>query len=303
MDGEVSDGRGGAPSQATQDGAGASNEIDGSSGRASGGVGEAVAAISNEDRRPAGNSGRRVAILGTAEPHWRHAPFQDEGWEIWTCGGIYGVAPRIDRHFEIHDKMETCKGWGDATEEAAQREVYWKWIADQGGKCVLKEVLPETPNATRFPIEALCEMFQDKYFTNTISYMIALAIAEGATEIGLWGIDMALSSSEEESDEYGRQRPSVEFYLGVATGMGIPVHLPPETTLLKSRKLYGFDGPVLDDFNMAAQAKIHELSERKRQIEAFIHTKQREIEQAEKDLSGASWAIDVAGYFKRNLER
>lgn len=279
-------------------------DVMGSSGEGSAaGLGDTPQDLPN-DRAPErdGKPHRKVAIIGTAEPHWRSGPFGDDSWEIWTCGGVYAAVPRITRHFEIHDKEETCKGWGDPATEAAQRNVYWNWIAAQGPKVFLKEVLPETPNATPFPIDALCKAFPDKYFTNSVSYMVALAIAEGVDEIGLWGIDMALGG-EGEADEYGRQRPSVEYYLGIATGMGIAVHLPPQTTLLQSRKLYGFDGPQEDGFVRAAQAKIDELKARKSELKKFIEVKQMEIEQAEKDLVGATWAIDVAGYFRRNMER
>ncbi len=290
-------------SQAVPEGSNSSDVMGSSSTGGDARLGEAIPEVSDASRAPEGNTVRRkVAICGTAEPHWRHAPFGDPSWEIWTCGGIFAVAPRIDRHFEIHDKAETCKGWGEPAEEEAQRNVYWNWLAGQGDKVFLKTILPETPNATPFPIDALCQMFPDKYFTNSVSYMIALAIAEGVDEIGLWGIDMALGG-DGESDEYGRQRPSVEYYLGIATGMGIAVHLPPETTLLQSRKLYGFDGPQEDGFVRAAQAKIDELTARKNEIQKFIKIKQMEIEQAEKDLAGATWAIDVAGYFRRNMER
>jgi hypothetical protein len=297
---------GGEEPQAVSEGPDVADVVGAGSTGSDAGLGAAVQEVSNASGAPVGNPMRRkIAICGTAEPHWRHAPFTDPSWEIWTCGGIFAVAPRINRHFEIHDKKETCKGWGNPAEEEAQRNVYWNWLAAQGDKVYLKTVLPETPNATPFPIEALCQMFPDKYFTNSVSYMIALAIAEGVDEIGLWGIDMALGGSEDnpDGDEYGRQRPSVEYYLGIATGMGIAVHLPPETTLLQSRKLYGFDGPVDDGFVRAAQAKIEELTSRKNEIQKFIKIKKMEIEQAEKDLTGATWAIDVAGYFRRNMER
>lgn len=245
---------------------------------------------------------RKIAIIGTAEPHWRAAPFHDQSWEIWTCGGIFNTVPRTDRHFEIHDKHETCRGWHRSQEEeAASRNVYWQWLAEQGPKAVLKTVLPETPNATQYPLDEVLKAFPDKYFTNSVSYMVALAILEGCTDIGLWGIDMALSGKDE-SDEYGRQRPSVEFYLGIAMASGIKLHLPPETTLLKSRKLYGFDGPVEDGFNAAAQAKIAELNNREREIEGFIAQQKAMLAEAEKDLRGCKWAQEVAHYFKRNME-
>ena len=183
-------------------------------------------------------SPRKIAIVGTAEPHWRAAPYHDESWEIWTCGGIFATAPRTDRHIEIHSIEDTCKGWGQQSpeQELAQRKVYWDWINQQGSTAMVQSVGPEAPNATAFPLDAVLERFAEGYFTNTISYMIALALVEGCEELALYGVDMALTGDPdiEESNEYGLQRPSCEFYLGIAVGAGVKVHMPAETTLLKS---------------------------------------------------------------------
>ena len=245
---------------------------------------------------------RKVAIIGTAEPHWRAAPFHDKSWEIWTCGGVFQSAPRTDRHFEIHAKSETCKGWGgSAQQEAEARATYWAWLAERGPAAVLQKSTNDAPNASVYPLESVLEAFSDGYFTNSISYMIALALLEGVDEIGLWGIDMALSG-DGLADEYGLQRPSVEFYLGIACGRGITVHLPPETTLLKARKLYGFQGPQDDGFNQAAKAKIDELEHKAAQISQFIAKHEAELNKARADLAGVRVGAEVAGYFKRNME-
>ena len=46
------------------------------------------------------------------------------------------------------------------------------------------------------------------YGTNTVTYMILLAIAEGATHIGVWGVDMAVDT------EYHYQRPcEINFFI------------------------------------------------------------------------------------------
>jgi len=241
---------------------------------------------------------RKVAICGTAEPHWRACPFGEEtGWEIWTCGGIFQQVPRTDRHFEIHDRSETCKGWAQSPEqEEAARNVYWDWINTMGPRAVLKELRPETPHATAYPLDDVLKAFPQGYFTNTISYMIALALLEGVTEIGLWGVDMALTGDPTvpASNEYSLQRPSVEFYLGIAVGSGVRVHIPPQSTLLMSRKLYGFEGPEMDQANEAMQAKIQELTAKKTEME-------RVRDQVQRDLSGVTWALEVAGYAARNF--
>ena len=77
-------------------------------------------------------------------------------------------------------------------------------------------------------------MFGD-YFYSTISYMLALAIAEGFEEIGLWGIDLAHDS------EYEYQKPSAEYFLGIARGQGIKIYLPEQSALLKGMYRYGYE--------------------------------------------------------------
>lgn len=243
---------------------------------------------------------RKIAILGTAEPHWRDAPFADESWEIWTCGGNYASAPRITRHFEIHKLTDTCKGWGVPEQEAAARNAYVEWMRSQGS-LVWMNPSPDLPDATPYPLDMVLERFPDGYFTNSISYMIALALVEGCTELGIWGVDMALSSGVRERDEYGNQRPSCEFYLGVAVGMGVRVTLPPQTTLLKTRRLYGFTDAD-DGFGAIAQAKIDELTQRKEMFRREkIKARNHQLE-AERHEAAMTAAMDVAEYFKRNME-
>ena len=247
---------------------------------------------------------RKIAIVGTAEPHWRAAPFDDPSWEIWTCGGIFATAPRSDRHFELHSVGETCKGWGQTPEqEAAARNVYWSWIAQQGPKVVLRGSTAEAPEAQPYPLENVLNAFPDRYFTNSISWMMGLALLEGCTDIGLWGVDMALTGDPEipASNEYSRQRPSVEFYIGIATGAGITVHLPPETTLMKARKLYAFDDGE-DTWLAALDGKMAELKEKAemaRQQKLQFRHQQFEAEKMEVAMKTG---LEIAGYARRNLE-
>ena len=48
-----------------------------------------------------------------------------------------------------------------------------------------------------------------------------------ADEIGLWGVDMKAE------DEYAYQRPNIEYWLGIAEGKGIKVHIPEASPILK----------------------------------------------------------------------
>ena len=250
-------------------------------------------------------SDKKIAIIGTAEPHWRAAPFNDQDWDIWTCGGVFKAAPRTTVHFELHSHAETCKGWSHSPEEEnAARNVYWQWLASQGDRVVLRAPHSLCPAASIYPLDAVLTAFPDRYFTCSISWMLAAAIIERPKAIGLWGVDMALTGDPDipASNEYARQRPSVEYYLGIATGSGIEVHLPPNTTLLTARKLYGFEDDGDDKFLSSIDAKRAELQNNLTQAQQIRDQKRMELIEAEKAIQAFRTGLEIANYARRNGE-
>lgn len=109
------------------------------------------------------------------------------------------------------------------------------------------------------------------YLTNSISYMLALAIVEGYEEIGVWGVDMAVSSELRGKNEYSWQRPSCEFFLGWAAGMGVKVYIPPTADLLKCRNLYGFEEPQAADWAKKTDEMVATMQQRQAQAEAELN--------------------------------
>jgi hypothetical protein len=91
----------------------------------------------------------------------------------------------------------------------------------------LQEWQGEVSNALVYPFERVAAAIGRPYWNSSISYAMALAIAEGAQEIALYGVDM------KGDDEYGYQRPNMEWLVGVAEGRGIKVHIPDESPLCK----------------------------------------------------------------------
>jgi hypothetical protein len=87
------------------------------------------------------------------------------------------------------------------------------------------------------------------YFTNSISFMLALAIDEGYHTIQVYGVDMAQES------EYNFQRPSCEYFLGIAKGRGIEIFLPKTSDLLKVRWMYGYE----DEIQSSWDARVNEI--------------------------------------------
>lgn len=92
----------------------------------------------------------------------------------------------------------------------------------------------EIPSSMPFPLEEVVKRFGYPYFTNTICYMIAYALLQGAKEIELFGVNQA------GSHEYSEERPGVEYWLGIAIGMGVKVIINGnQSQLLKYKGRYG----------------------------------------------------------------
>jgi len=126
------------------------------------------------------------------------------------------------------------------------------------------------PNSVRYPFDEIVKYFSPyftdpvhaRYFTNSISFMLALAIYEGFQEIAIYGVDLAVTT------EYSEQRPSCEFWIGVAVGRGIKVHIPLQSDLLKTRFIYGFE-----------EKKQHAFEQKMNQVMADLEKKKAEMSQ------------------------
>jgi hypothetical protein len=222
----------------------------------------------------------KIAIIGMAPSSRGLAPYADPDWEIWTLSTAVscGHAPRFDRHFELHPLR-----W--FRERADQGDEYLAWLRSIEGKPVYLQETDETiPAGVLFPKSEVVEHF-GTYFTNTVSWMIAFAIAEGATTIGVWGVDMAQNA------EYANQRPSCEFFLGWARGAGIKVYIPEQADLLKCPGLYGFDTDT-SGLERLWKARQQELQQRLgRKVEIRDH--------AALECAALQGALDSQQYYRQ----
>lgn len=174
---------------------------------------------------------KKVAILGTV-PHKMKAPFSDGECEIWAIAHacLGEPLPRCDRIIEIHKWDEVVK-WNSPQ----------AWAMHPHAKLFIQEKRDDTPRGIPFPFDELDEKYQifddrkESNMTNSISWMIAMAIEEGFEDIHIYGVNMSHFT------EYGTQKPSCEYYLGLAKGMGKKIHVPAESDLMRSNFLYGKD--------------------------------------------------------------
>jgi len=194
---------------------------------------------------------KKLVIVGTAPSSLHLAPYNDPDYEIWGLNGVYSYIDyanitNITRWFEIHSL--------EAHKKVYQDDSFFKGIEIP---LVMQEVFTEYPTSVKYPLDEILSRFSRKYFTNTISYMIALAIYEGYTDIIIFGVDMATNS------EYQSQRPSCEYFIGYAEGLGIKVHIPDESDLLKTPFLYGFENEKRDYMRAKLLAKKSEYERKK----------------------------------------
>lgn len=214
-----------------------------------------------------------VYIVGFA-PSWIETPWADPNAELWGMNALHKLAGDKPwaRWYQLHDIEKYHR---DDFEE------HTTWLRESGLPVLM---FPEhlvkyqhiVPNAIPYPQQAILNRFQPHaYFTNTVSWMIAHAIYENRLKVGVYGVDMAQDS------EYGHQRPSCEYFLGLAAGQGMEVELPPTSDLIKTPFLYGLeDGSV---FRTKLDARMKELTQRRQEVEQQLG----QLQQAHQQILGA----------------
>jgi hypothetical protein len=182
-----------------------------------------------------GERRERVAIVGFADSCRELAPFDDARWEIWGLNQLARFIPRAERWFEIHHRTMF-------EADVARGTDYLGWLRAGVVPTYMLDVLPEFPASVRYPIERVRAYFGREYLTSTPAYMVALAILEGFSHIGVYGIDLIIGR------EYAWEKPCLEYWLGQAEARGIVLDIPyPESALLKQGVRYGLpDGTSAD---------------------------------------------------------
>lgn len=206
-----------------------------------------------------------LAILGSADPSRRAAPYEDENFEIW-CPSIMVTFPdfkRADCIFELH------------TEGYFDRPEIIKRLAEIKQPLYMQKPYEEFPTSIRYPIEIIKQYRQ--YHTNSISYMLALALHSFITtgkprHIAMFGIVMSCE------EEYGEQRPCCEYWLGRLEGAGIDIEISPDSAILASPGLYGYQtyNPILLDMRQRLDGLQIGMKQTDKELETWMKQKYRQ---------------------------
>lgn len=174
----------------------------------------------------------KVAIVGSCPSSRWLAPFGDPSWKIWACGiedsaiGIVSSLGRIDDFFEFHGNMH----WPENRQNDFR---YLDWLRCQPFTVWMQDK-SYLPHAKVFPKDACLERFGPYFFTSSVPWMMAKAMLDGATDIALYGVDLATT------EERRSARPAVQHFIWLAEQQGIRVSSPKESDILSPPPLYGY---------------------------------------------------------------
>lgn len=218
----------------------------------------------------------KIALIGTAPSSRMLAPFNDPSWKIWACSpGNMNSLPRVDVWFELHSNLL----W---PEHESYGKPYIEWLKQQKFPVYMQDQ-SQVPQATPFPMLEMVEEFGRDFFTSSFAWMMALAIKQGATEIGLYGIDMA------SRDEYIQQRPGFYFFRHQAEQRGIKISAPNESDIMQSPPLYAY----VDSTPIGRK-----LAARKTEVQGRVNGLDQQISQSTQSKTYLQGALEDIDYMQ-----
>lgn len=235
---------------------------------------------------------RKIALCGSHASSLKDAPWDDPSWEFWGHASSRAWYRRpMHRYFDLHPKACWTRG-------GKKGHSYPRWLAKNTVPIFMQQKFPEVPASVAYPRGQILTEFGDSrpYFTNHAAWMIALAMTEGATTLGLFGVNYGTES------EYVRQRGSAEYWLGRAAERGIRIVLPEQCTLLSEPKLlYGYESHdevtgLLKDEYKGKEWTPGETIKPLKPGEKFVRAQPpahlvAEIEAEEREYPRPSWAL------------
>lgn len=225
---------------------------------------------------------KRVYIVGFA-PSWVETPWDDMEAERWGLNSLHRVASGrpFDRWFQLHDLNEHHR----------EDHHHIQWLKQAPMPIYMFENHMkgwDIPNALAYPKKEILEHFGPyPYFTNSISWMLGMAIYLGFEEIGIYGVDMAQDAIT--NGEYSSQRPSCEWLIGWAQGKGIKVHVPDTADLMKTTHLYGAESH--NEYIVKLESRINGLNQQKQAHEQQAQQHRDAALQLGGAIENAKWIV------------
>lgn len=234
----------------------------------------------------------KIAIVGFATGSVHKAPYTDPEVETWGINQLWKIADKkFDRWFELHSLYQFYHS-NPGHKEFLRNFEGPVYVREEDYTLALKWGIK---NAQPFPHHVILDNFRP-YFTNTISWLLALAIMMRPEWLGMYGVDMAQDNVL--VAEYSEQRPSCEYFLGIAEGIGIELDIPNGCDLLGGTHLYGYEdsGRVLEKMG----SRFVELDLNKAQLGAQLQQLDAQTAQLRGTMSKLDGAQAEINYWKKN---
>lgn len=165
------------------------------------------------------NSLSHVIIVGRLAPWEGPVP---EGAALWGSAKCLDLqkAPPLDVLFLLHDPEE----WLD--EQGAQD--YIARVNSWGGRVICRRAREDLNRSREFPLREVVTRFGLCYFTSTMAWQIAYALYLGVGKITIHRV-FALPGSL----DYFEQKPCLDFWAGVALGMGVELEISADSSIAR----------------------------------------------------------------------
>ena len=196
---------------------------------------------------------RDLIILGMGPSAWL-CPFDTEVWGLnmgWKL--VQQDGHKLDKLFLAHTQVYSREG---------NPFFDWRELNRQDLEVISLHRIRGL-EATIFPLKRISEKFNTNYFTDTVCYMIAYALDKCTdrelklkpdapySKFRLYGVDML------EGEEYSHEKGGIEFWLGLARGIGINYGISPISEVLTTftGRPYGLRGNKIRGINPRELAK------------------------------------------------
>jgi hypothetical protein len=154
--------------------------------------------------------------------------------EVWTLNGLVGVL-KADRVFMLDDfELQEARAVSNAYVSGMLSTA-----KEHPGPIYTSRVVPGYPALVEYPLQDVANRLKVRtlYLTNSVPFMVAMALAEGATKIGIYGCDYNYGDNRTE-----RGRSCLEWWCGFAEARGVEIYVPATSGLLEGGKppVYGY---------------------------------------------------------------
>lgn len=174
-----------------------------------------------------GNTRKKVNILamGSSRNDFDVLQLMEQRPEVLQDAELWGInymgaIKRLDRIIHI-DPVHPYLGHPPVKDMC-------DWALKDGIPFYTSHRHPMYPNHVTYPFDKVCNTIGTHYLNGSVAYALALAIAEGYTDIGLFGADFSYPNAH--VSESGRA--NVEYLMGLGAGRGIRFIVAQSSTLM-----------------------------------------------------------------------